>query len=57
MKWYQMGSVQERFKFRYKIVQIGKNLQQIPSLAVVNEKLCTARNKDMFFFFHFVPLF
>ena len=51
-----MDSVQEHFKFRYKIVKIGKKSQQIPSLAVVNEKLCTTCTKDIYFF-HFVPLF
>ena len=55
MKWYQMDSVQGSFKFRYKIVKIGKKSQQIPNLAVVNEKICTTRTKD-FFFSLFAPL-
>lgn len=56
MKSYQMDSVQEHFKFRYKIVKIGKKSQQIPSLAVVNEKLCTTCTKDIYFFSLCAPL-
>ena len=56
MKWYQMDSLQGRFKFRYKIVKIGKKVSKFPawlwwmkSFVLHVLKIC--------FFFHFVSLF
>ena len=56
MKWYQMDSLQGRFKFWYKIVKIGKKVSKFPAWLWWMKSFVLHVLK-IYIFFHFVPLF